>query len=207
MARVDDDYLRWPPGQRGWNKILDHLSATADRAKARAEIETVEKDYRALDDKEAARQYERWQALAKATARQGFELLCQRARQVERDQLAPNDENWPSRLSDELTQARDMARTRALYYKPCGKRHRFDLGLCLVWIYNGGGQLPDSDDGPFVRFFREIADRVLPGVHVTNRQVRIIAHRERKRVAFLFPASLAVSGPKFGAPALKINQG
>jgi hypothetical protein len=203
MAQADDNNTHWPPHHGGWNEILRELPATADRTKARAEIEIVVADYHGLDDDEAARQHEHWRAMAKPSS---FELLRHRARRVGPDLLAPNDPEWLSRLADDLTtKVRAVARARMQYYRPCGKRLRFDFGLCLVWIYNGGKKLPDSDEGPFVRFFCEIANRVLPGAYVTGRQVKRIAQRERQRSHFLFPVSLTASAPEIDAPALTIN--
>jgi hypothetical protein len=151
--------MSWPPDDDERREILRLFPATADR---RAVWEMVETAVRIF--LETAESDEAHRILLRQIGKTGAKTVEKlRALALELSRF-PLDRDAAALLQhvDALAQICTAAEIRAAIYLLRSRKGRLFSGLSLAWTGPGKGDMPISEQGPFVEFMESIVNRVLP---------------------------------------------
>jgi hypothetical protein len=197
--------MNWPPDEQGWAGILKELPG-GDCAAVRAAVEAAVQEFITIAPGNIKTPSERdlWRHLQELAASKGLtnfrNLIKQAGSSI--DPSNP-DRDRLLHVADELAQLPTLARGWAEFHRPRSRRERFDSAVLLAWTGYGKGKLAASADGPLVRFYCAIADRILSRP-VGGEDVKKIVNREKRRRQLL--ARLGAEG-KMKADARVLREG
>jgi hypothetical protein len=176
-----------------WREILKELPEALDPVSVRDQVEAALAEYRAPEDKSAARRRWLWRRVAQISRSKQRELY-----EIVQIIGTPDpfwtgeflqDPNWLPRLAADLSEARVKALAWAELYKP---RERLFSRLFRVWTA-AGMKLADSSSGPLVRFVQAVTDGVF-SKPLTGDAVKKAAQRELERRRVLGAAQFRGEG-------------